>query len=125
MKLSLVTNMKTDSRFPVAILSGKPGCGIDKFLQEFIRTMTTSLKMHDLALDCKSFKGNLIQFKLLSTAIICLGKTIDTLKNKLSDLFLEGAKHDPCIIVFENVDQFNPALSSEPNESPESSYRQA
>jgi len=51
------------------------------------------------------------------------GKTMDILKHKLTELFLEGAKHDPCIIVFENIDQFFPPPSSEAIETPDSSYR--
>jgi hypothetical protein len=60
--------MKTYSCMPLAIVSGKPGSGVEKFLQEFIRTMTNSLKIHDLALDCKSFKGNACMFQNISIA---------------------------------------------------------
>ncbi|XP_059485792.1 peroxisomal ATPase PEX1 [Neocloeon triangulifer] len=108
LKESLLANTKTHSRAPLVVLKGKPGCGVGEFLHQFIRQMSSApMKMHDLALDCKAFKG----------------KTMDTLKSKLSDLFVEAAKHDPCIVIFENIDQFFPPQASELNESPDSSYR--
>ncbi|XP_065353824.1 peroxisomal ATPase PEX1-like [Cloeon dipterum] len=108
LKKSLVTNARTHVKSPIAVLKGTRGSGVETFLQQFVQLVVAPpLKLHDLALDCKAFKG----------------KTVDTLKNKLMELFLEGTKHDPCIIIFENIDQFFPLQTHDVHESPESSYR--